>query len=721
MTAAAYELAAMEKDKTTNAARMIATLRSFPKLAKHDLLARVRDPEVSASEKEAIGADITAAIRTLAHRYVDEYRETYDKIRAGGRTYDEIVESAGSADQTLLEDLRLGGGETSDVAELQHAMGKEDVEAVKAILKRQPNREAIDKLIAGYDALGSGRNLRRELFGVDRSGDVNADWAATVEQRWMTAGGLVTGRDAAQLDELLRKPTAEQLSGKATFGMFGVPKAPGQPEIEWMAGGAEKEYQVTMAHRGVTGHVREWGGDPETEKILKKTRSDIPELTKQWNEAKDPGLKQHLRSEIQKARATLSGDADAYEKDNARALAEFQSALSFAVSIALAVAIPGAGAGLVAFLETTALNIAANVASNFVIKGGEYGWGDLKGDVLGGVLGAAGGKFGEEVLGKVASRVFSPAAKATTETASKLGIESVLAREAGAALKTTEKVAIGVEEFEAKEAGQGVAKAIAGEEKAAQEGVKAATEGADVAAAGERANSAAAASGERAAAGEGSAAAGAGERAAAGGGGAGPVRPPMSTGEKWAREIGAFFGGIEGPKVLTGDFDLSIEEVLKALAATGAGKFAHGRRTAAEARAKAAQGAAASERGAVVEGGPQARRRPFPGGGHGGGARSAPRGGPRVGATARHGIRGRRPRGPAGARADGGRAAPRRLRSGTGGTAAQRRRLRPAVTGQDAAEQRHPARECRWAPGVRQRAQPRRQSPPDATWPRCRW
>src|SRR3954451_16985158 len=132
-----------------------------------------------------------------------------------------------------------------------------------------------------------------------------------------------------------------------------------------------------MENRGATGHLREIGGDPETEQLLKRTREDLAALKGKVDGETDPALRQRLLAQMHKLRATLTGDADAYEKDNARVLGQIRSALSFAVSIALAVAIPGAGATLVAFLQTTAINIAANVAANFVIKNGEYGWDDL--------------------------------------------------------------------------------------------------------------------------------------------------------------------------------------------------------------------------------------------------------------------------------------------------------------------------------------------------------
>ncbi|HTD78043.1 MAG TPA: hypothetical protein VK898_10435, partial [Chloroflexota bacterium] len=402
---AAHELGAMEnaRPKTTSAVWLIDTLRSFRELAKHDLIAQVRDPRVPVENKQAIGANLEAAVNTLARQYSNAFQKAYDRQRGDGRTYDGIVKSASNADRLLIEAIEERGT-TDALDELRHAMDKHDAEGVKAVLRQQPNRDELDKLITAYNKLGSGRDLRQELFGRTLDGKV-ASVSDAEEGGMYYQHGLVTGRDAALIAEQLNKPTKAALEGKATTGLFGIPLRPGEEEANWISGGGQDEYQVTMDHRGATGHMREWTGDPETEELLKSSRKQLEDLRAQWGAEEDPLKKQHLMLEMRKLRATLSGDADAYEKDNERVLGEIRGALSFAVSIALAVAIPGAGAGLAAFLETTAINIAANVAANVVIKGGDYSLDDLKGDIVGGVLGAAGGKFGEEVLGRVAEGI----------------------------------------------------------------------------------------------------------------------------------------------------------------------------------------------------------------------------------------------------------------------------------------------------------------------------
>lgn len=505
--AAAAQLAADEKAGATSAKRVIETLKGFRDLAQHDLTAQVYDPRVPAEQKLALQRDGEGAITRLAQQYVEEYKAEYTKLAGeGARSYDEIMHSADDADETYIKDLSYGGGRTSDLGELEHAMGKKDVDAVKTLLRKQPSREKVDELVAAYDKLGDGHDLRRELFGADQLGRTATPELAQLGSSMFVRGGLVSGRDAAQVAEQLIKPGAAGMKG--------------QDEARWIVKGGLTEYGVTMDHRGVTGRLREIGDDPETERLLERTRDDLAALGRQFEAETDPAKRERLVAEMRRLRATLTGDADAYEKDNERVLGEIRSALSFAVSIALAVLIPGAGAGIAAFLQTAALNIAATVASNFVIKMGDYSLADLKADVLGGALGAGGAKFGEELMGRVAAAVMRPAAEATAETAGKLGVKTALAHEVVAIAGAGEKTVIAVSEFEIKTAGQVASKSIV---------------------------------------------------------------------ETGAREVGGFFGGIYGPKFMTGDFGLSVDEVLKALAATAAGKAAHRNKAAAKEEPVAAE------------------------------------------------------------------------------------------------------------------------------------
>jgi hypothetical protein len=159
--AAAAQLAADEKNGTTSAKKIAATLRSFRDMAQHDLTAQAYDPRIPPEQKKAVLADGENAVTAQAQRYIGEYRAEYDKLAGGeGRSYDAIVASADSADEKLIGNLASGGGRTNDLSELDHAVAKKDVEAVKDILKRQPGREKVDDLIAGYQVLHPGQDLR---------------------------------------------------------------------------------------------------------------------------------------------------------------------------------------------------------------------------------------------------------------------------------------------------------------------------------------------------------------------------------------------------------------------------------------------------------------------------------------------------------------------------------------------------------------------------------
>ncbi len=542
---AAAELVAMEADDTTKAVKMMATMRSFRELAKHDLRAMVQNPYLPPEEKKAIGADLDSAVTGLAQKYVDRYRDAYDRQRGKGRPFQKIVASADEADTTLMKDMLGHGGTASEVGELQHAMAKEDINHVKEILHKLPNREAVDKLVGQYNSLGDGRDLRKELFGTNIFGDQVSEGAAAAAEKRKQTHGLMTGRDAAQVAEQLVKPTADQLAGRAPPGTFNVPLAPGTEEVSWTTAGGALEYDVTMMHKGTTGSLRELGDVPETQRLLKASNDKLPKLAERWAAETDPAEKHHLLLEIRKTRATLSGDADAYEKDNERVLGEIRGALTFAVSIALAIAIPGAGAGLVAFLETAAINIAANIAANVVIKNGDYGWADLEGDLLGGALGAGGAKFGEALLGRVALKIIGPAAKATIGATEKAGISVALGKEASNLATAGEKAVIGAEEFEAKAAGREAAAVVTKEGEAAV------------------------------ATGVGKEAAVAGDVVGAEGGAAAKEVVKRSLFETAMREAGGFFGTAYGAKLPSGDMNLSVEDFFKALFVTLVAKAAH--------------------------------------------------------------------------------------------------------------------------------------------------
>lgn len=512
----AARLVADEKAATTSAKKIIATLRSFRDLARQDLLAAARDPWVSVATKESIVADIDGAIDATTGRYIALYKNAYASLRGWtGRSFEKIVASADDADEKLIGTLADNSGRAEDVAELEHAMGKRDVAKVKEILKRQPHGEAVTALVKAYNDIKPGRDLRRELFGQNMDGAARTEsQAAGIDKPGMLevygiSHGLVSGRDATLVGEQLAKPSSAELK-----------QSGGASEASWLLGGGKAEHSATMANRGITGDLRAMGDDPETQRLLTDTRNRMVKLSKDLAMTQDPAAREALLLEMRRARGALTNDAAAYEEDNERVRAQLQSAVSFAVSIALAIAIPGAGPGLVAFLQTAAINIAASVATNVVIKGDAYSLNDLKADLIGGALGAGGAKFGEELLGRVVGKVLAPSAKATGAAAEKVGMHTVLSREAAGLASGAERAAVETAELEAKLAGQATA--------ATGIGV---------------ASDAAAAVGRR--------------NAFILGG---------------AQEVGGFFGGIYGGKLPSGDLSLSVEELLQNLASTVAGK-----------------------------------------------------------------------------------------------------------------------------------------------------
>ena len=82
--------------------------------------------------------------------------------------------------------------------ELDVAIRKKDVELIKAVLRRQPNKTAADDLAERYQ-LKRGVNLRSVLFG--KMGE-----SAAAEMDSMFTGAILSGRSAAAAQESLDKP-----------------------------------------------------------------------------------------------------------------------------------------------------------------------------------------------------------------------------------------------------------------------------------------------------------------------------------------------------------------------------------------------------------------------------------------------------------------------------------------------------------------------------------
>jgi hypothetical protein len=410
--AAALRLLEMEKSESTKTAKIEPVLRGFRVQAEQDIIASMYGTRWSQAEKEAIAADAglrRRLIDTQAKRYTDDFIETYDALPGEHRTWAEIVASAHDYNRDMLNALIEGGGKVDDLVELDVAIRRKNGDQINAVLQKQPNKRAMDDLAARYEAT-RGVSLSKVLFGT-----LGNDAATANEMMRHFNGALLGGRTASAAQEALAKPSK--------FG--------GDEEVDWIAKHGVGERNVTEANSGAMGSLREIGDDPETQNLMNRSAARLVELQTEWKLNLPGGRpRAHILAEMRRMRVTLTGDATAYEEDNARMVAELRTAVSFAVQIALAVALPGFPSN---FIATMALNIGANVASNMVIWGDQYSLTSFRNDVLGGVLGGVGGRFGEEVAGAIASKVTGTAAKGTIEAAEQAGLSIGLAKQAGAA------------------------------------------------------------------------------------------------------------------------------------------------------------------------------------------------------------------------------------------------------------------------------------------------
>jgi hypothetical protein len=419
--AAAWQLLQMEVDRTTSTDKLAAILRGFRPQAEHDLMVTMHDPNLAPEARLALAHNFEAQVDQQARGYADEFVKKYEAARqleGVGRPYDDIVESASAVNADMMKALRVGGGKLEDIDELDIAIRKEDVDGIQAVLSKQRNGTAVRALEAEYNKRHpDGPNLRRALFGKAAWSETGGDIKVAEEVDSYYTKALLHGRHASLAGEALTKPD----------------KMSGEEEVAWMAAGGRRERQVTEDTSGFMGTVREWGELPETEAIMRESAKHLTALEAEWK-ANDPWGRPRgtILAEMRRERATLSGDAAAYEAENAKMVAQLRSGIAMALQIALAVAIPGLGAGLIG---TMALNIGATVATNMLALGDAYSLTNFRNDVLGGVLGAAGGKLGEEALGAIASRVVGKAVPEAIEVTESVGLTTALGNEVAAAEK----------------------------------------------------------------------------------------------------------------------------------------------------------------------------------------------------------------------------------------------------------------------------------------------
>ena len=381
--AAAREMLELERTKSINSDKIIAILRGLRRQATRDLQAKVADPKLTQADREAVARDPEKAVDDLAKGYTAEFVESYDRIRGDARTWSQIVASADEENAVMLIAQVRSGGKPLEVEELEFAIRRKNVDAIKDVLRRQPTKAKVDELVAQYDFANGGEgSLKKALYGA--TGD--ASFAAYAPKAY-SQGALLHGRDVAHAAESLARPA----------------KLGGQDEAEWLAAYGQWELDVTEGTSGLMGSLREIGDDPESQVIMNESGKQLKALLAEYRTNDPWGRPRHqILAEMRRVRATLTGDAAAYEAENEALVAALKTAITFAVQIALALAIPGAGLG---FIGSMALNIGATVATNMMIQGEDYSLTSLRNDILGGVLGGLGGKLGEEIVGAVASTV----------------------------------------------------------------------------------------------------------------------------------------------------------------------------------------------------------------------------------------------------------------------------------------------------------------------------
>ena len=125
--------------------------------AVHDMQARALDPKVSVAEKERMIASPDEAIDGIAQAYTADFVRIYDEIRGEARSWREIVASADEENQPMLIALVRGGGKMLEVEELEFAIRRKNVDAIKDVLRRQPTKAKIDELVAQYELANGGR------------------------------------------------------------------------------------------------------------------------------------------------------------------------------------------------------------------------------------------------------------------------------------------------------------------------------------------------------------------------------------------------------------------------------------------------------------------------------------------------------------------------------------------------------------------------------------
>lgn len=196
--------------------------------------------------------------------------------------------------------------------------------------------------------------------------------------------------------------------------------------MEYISARAEREYEYTIANRGVTGWWRDnWGNEARslldaTIKEVREKREEYLTLIKTDPEAVHSEKAHLIIRDMHLARATIRGDRAGYEKATAELRATFQAVASFVLQAVFAAVLTPfatalfaarlaqAGAMAVRFATWTremAVGIASTIAANKTVYGKDYNTDMLLHDLKGGLGSALGAGGVERLLGPVTQRL----------------------------------------------------------------------------------------------------------------------------------------------------------------------------------------------------------------------------------------------------------------------------------------------------------------------------
>ena len=417
---AASQLFEMEMEGSTRTDKITPLLRGLRTQAEHDVMAQAMDPKMTEADRLALATPdgFAAAADARAKEYTAAFVRRYDD--------DQPPRAVLGRDRRQRR--RLLQPRPNEPA----GRGRRQAHRCRRARHRDPQEER-RRDQGGPAAPAERPGHPRSRGRVRRQAEQDAAPGALRrarqrDRRRLSPQGVSrapcsAGAPSRSVAEALQKP--EKLGGAA--------------EVEWIEAYGKWERDVTEGTSGAMGSLREIGDDPETQVLMNESAARLTALKKEWQDNDPWGRpRTEILAEMRRVRATLTGDATAYEEENARMVEQLRSAISFAVQVAFAIALPGVGGG---FLAAIALNIGATVATNMVIWGEDYSLDRFKGDVIGGLTGAVGGKLGEEIVG---AAVAGRAAAGSAQAAERAGISVALANQTTQAAAMAQEASLAI-------------------------------------------------------------------------------------------------------------------------------------------------------------------------------------------------------------------------------------------------------------------------------------